>query len=246
MLGHRLWIALFALPLLAACQGQVGEPAASASPTHPPGASAPDEERLRVSAMVALDLVKTIEPIKDEVDIDAVVRTVRETLAGRPPPLDEKQLAEVRKRFTESLRVKREAQQQLLAAKNQESSAAFLAGNAKQGGVVVTASGLQYQVLREAQGARPTAAATVRVNYVGRLLDGRTFEDTYAIDHPASFALNQVLPGLGEAIALMPVGGKYRFWLPPNLAYAERGLAGQIEPNSVLLFEIELLEIAAP
>jgi FKBP-type peptidyl-prolyl cis-trans isomerase len=169
---------------------------------------------------------------------------LRGAYAGEPPPLDAKQADEVRKRFTEHLRVKREAQQQALAEKNRGEGAAFLADNAKKPGVVVTDSGLQYQVLRDAAGAKPKAADTVRVNYIGTLLDGRKFEDTYAIDHPASFALNQVLPGLGEAIRLMPVGGKYRFWLPANLAYAERGLAGQIEPNAVLTFEIELLEIA--
>jgi len=99
-------------------------------------------------------------------------------------------------------------------------------------------------VLRDAKGAHPKATDTVQVNYIGQMLDGRKFEDTYAIDHPSSFALNQIFPGFSEALQLMPVGAKYRFWIPASLAYGENGLAGQIEPNSVLAFEIELMEIA--
>jgi FKBP-type peptidyl-prolyl cis-trans isomerase len=228
---------LFATLAIAACDKPAGSDAA--------GKAALDDERQRVSYMVGLDLAKNVAPVRDEVDIDTVVRALRDAHAGKPA-LDDAAAADVRKRFTEHLRVKREAQQQALAAKNRSDGDAFLAGNAKRDGVAVTASGLQYQVLRDATGAKPRTDDTVRVNYVGTLLDGRKFEDTYAIDHPASFALGQVMPGLAEAIALMPVGGKYRFWLPSSLAYGERGLSGQIEPNATLVFEIELIEIAAP
>ncbi|MGH8076472.1 MAG: FKBP-type peptidyl-prolyl cis-trans isomerase, partial [Lysobacter sp.] len=82
------------------------------------------------------------------------------------------------------------------------------------------------------------------VNYVGTLLDGRKFESTYDTDHPAEFVLNRVMPGWTEGVALMPVGGKYKFWIPAKLAYGERGIPGQIEPNATLAFEVELLEIA--
>ena len=227
---------LFSMLLLGACQR-------TADDARRPAAL--DDERQRVSYMVGLDLAKNLAPVKDEVDIDTVVLALRTAHAGEKTQLDARQADDVRKRFTEHLRIQREAAQQALAEKNRDEGERFLAGNAKRDGVIVTASGLQYQVLHDAPGARPKVADTVRVNYVGALLDGRRFEDTYAIDHPASFALNQVLPGLGEAVQLMPVGGKYRFWLPARLAYAERGLSGQIEPNATLVFEVELLEIAA-
>lgn len=201
-------------------------------------------ERQRVSYMVGLDLAKNVVPIKDEVDIDIVLQALRSAHAGEKPLLDATQSDEVRKRFTQHLREQREVEGQRLAQMNRAAGVAFLADNAKKPGVISTASGLQYQVLRDAAGTKPKATDTVRVNYIGTLLDGRKFEDTWAIDHPASFALNQVLPGLGEAIQLMPVGSKYRFWIPANLGYAESGKAGEIEPNSTLVFEIELLEIA--
>lgn len=110
--------------------------------------------------------------------------------------------------------------------------------------MITTASGLQYQVMRAGKGAHPKANDTVRVNYLGRLLDGSKFESTYDTDHPAEFVLAQVMPGWTEGVQLMTPGSQYRFWIPAKLAYGERGMAGQIEPNSVLVFEIELLEIA--
>lgn len=201
-------------------------------------------ERDRASYVVGLDLAKNVASVKDEVDIELVVQALRDAHAGRAVLLDAAQADEARRQFTQHLRERREQEQAALAAKNREAGAAFLATNAKEQGVRVTASGLQYRVLREAGGPRPNEADTVRVDYIGRLLDGRAFEDTYAIDHSASFALSQVMPGLGEAIRLMPVGAKYRFWLPAELAYAEHGLPGQIEPNATLVFEVELLEIA--
>jgi FKBP-type peptidyl-prolyl cis-trans isomerase FkpA len=242
MLRNPLVIISVAALFVAGCQ-PVGEPASKAAvPQAAPRALV--SERDRASYVVGLDLAKNVAPVKDEVDIELVVQALRDAHAGRAVLLDAAQADEARRQFTQHLRERREQEQVALAAKNRDAGAAFLATNAKEQGVRVTASGLQYRVLREASGPRPNEADTVRVDYIGRLLDGRAFEDTYAIDHSASFALSQVMPGLGEALRLMPVGAKYRFWLPAELAYAEHGLPGQIEPNATLVFEIELLEIA--
>ena len=204
-----------------------------------------DSEKARVSYMVGLDVARDLEPIKDEVDLAIVEQALRTKLAGQSVLLSEAELKATRDRFSTHLREKREAAWQALAAKNLKDGEAFLAANARKAGVQVSASGLQYQVLHAAQGAKPAADATVRVNYIGRLLDGREFENTYAIDHPAEFPLNQVMPGLREALPLMQVGSKYRFWIPAKLAYGERGIPGTIEPNAVLEFEVELLAIAS-
>ena len=201
-------------------------------------------EKQRASYMVGLDLAKNVTPVKDDIDIDVVVQALRSANANEKPLLDATQADEVRQHFTQYLSEKRAAQQLALATKNRSEGEAFLAANAKKPGIVTTPSGLQYEVLRDAKGAHPKATDTVQVNYIGQRLDGRKFEDTYAIDHPSSFALNQIFPGLGEALQLMPVGAKYRFWFPAALAYGENGLAGQIEPNSPLIFEVELMEIA--
>lgn len=224
------------LLLLAACQPE--KPPVTASLTRL------DTEKQRVSYMVGLDVARNLQPIKDEIDLAIVDQAVRHALAGDKPLLDQAAVDATRQRFTEHLRQKREAEQQALAARNQREGEAFLASNSRKPNVHSTASGLQYQVLRAGSGARPGASDTVRVNYIGSLLDGREFENTYAIDHPAEFPLNQVMPGWREAMPLMQVGGKYRFWIPARLAYGDRGVPGTIEPNATLVFEVELLAIA--
>lgn len=148
---------------------------------------------------VGLDVARSITPIKDELDIDAVVQAIRTVHAGAKPLIDEAQATAIRQDFSRQLREKREAEHHALAAKNQKAGDTFLAEHAKQARIKTTASCLQYQVLREGKGAKPVASDTVRVNYVGTGLDGRKFESTYDTDHPAEFVLNQVMPGWTEA-----------------------------------------------
>ena len=122
----------------------------------------------------------------------------------------------------------------------------FLAANAKKPGVQATASGLQYQVLQPGNGPKPKDTDTVRVNYRGALLDGTVFDDSAQHGGPATIPLAQVVPGWREGIALMPVGSKYRFWIPASLGYGEAGTpGGPIPPNATLVFEVELLGIGA-
>lgn len=202
------------------------------------------DERRQVSYMVGLDAARTMQPIKDEIDLDIVEQAIRTALAGGKPLLDETQANAVRQRFTQHLREKRDAENKALAEKNRKLSDAFFAENAGKSGVMTTASGLQYQELRAGKGAHPKVTDTVRVDYVGTLLDGTKFDSTYAIDHSATLALNQVLPGWSEGVQLMTVGSKYKLWVPAKLAYGDRGKPGEIEPNAPLVFEVELLEIA--
>jgi hypothetical protein len=131
------------------------------------------------------------------------------------------------------------------AKKNLEDGQKFMAENSKKPGVVTTASGLQYQVLTEGKGAKPSVTDAVSAHYKGALLDGKTFDSSYDRGEPATFVLGQLVPGWQEGIALMPVGSKYRFWIPSKLAYGEQG-AGPIGPNQTLVFEGELLDIVKP
>ncbi|WP_170292369.1 FKBP-type peptidyl-prolyl cis-trans isomerase, partial [Xanthomonas maliensis] len=104
--------------------------------------------------------------------------------------------------------------------------------------------GLQYMVLRQGSGERPMPTNTVRVNYEGKLLDGQVFDSSYQRGQPAEFGLGQVIPGWTEGLALMPVGSKYRFWIPSNLAYGPNGTqGGPIGPDATLTFDVELLGI---
>ena len=199
-------------------------------------------ERARASYMVGVDVAKDLQPIRDEIDLDIVQQSMRATLSGQKPQLDAKQLEEVRREFTAQLREKRARQAREIAERNRRSGEAFMAANAGKPGVVTTASGLQYQILRPGNGPHPAASATVSIHYIGRTLDGREFSNTYAAQHPETLPLPRVMPGLSEAITLMTPGSRYRFWIPGPLAYGEAGRAGEIEPNATLVFDIELLE----
>ena len=120
---------------------------------------------------------------------------------------------------------------------------AFLASNAKLDGVTVTESGLQYSVITEADGAKPLATDTVSVHYRGTLLNGTEFDSSYSRGEPATFALNQVIPGWTEGVQLMNIGNKFKFVIPYQLAYGERGAGASIGPFETLIFEVELLKI---
>ena len=117
----------------------------------------------------------------------------------------------------------------------------FLAENKARPGVVTTASGLQYQVIREGRGPKPARTDLVLVHYEGKLVDGTVFDSSYARGQPAAFPLDQVIPGWTEGVQLMPVGSKYHFVVPPKLGYGGKGAGGVIPPGAVLQFDVELL-----
>lgn len=124
-----------------------------------------------------------------------------------------------------------------------ETEAQFMADNQNAEGVITTASGLQYQVLQEGTGPHPTASDTVTVHYTGTLLDGTVFDSSVERGQPISFPLQGVIPGWTEGVQLMSVGSKFRFWIPPELAYGTRGSGNVIPPNATLIFDVELLGI---
>jgi FKBP-type peptidyl-prolyl cis-trans isomerase len=144
----------------------------------------------------------------------------------------------------QQMQAKRVAEQKAAAEKNKGEGSAFLAKNKSKSGVKTTASGLQYEVEKEGTGPKPKATDTVKVNYLGTKIDGTKFDSSYDRGQPATFVLTQVVPGWQEGITLMPVGSKYRFWLPASLGYGEKGTpGGPIGPNATLVFEVELLDI---
>jgi len=130
-----------------------------------------------------------------------------------------------------------------MAKANLEAGAEFLRKNAEKEGVVVTESGLQYRVIEQGEGPKPEATARVKVHYVGKLLNGDVFDSSREREKPAEFTLDGVIAGWTEGLQLMPVGSTYEFVIPSELAYKEKGSPPRIEPNSTLIFEVELLEI---
>jgi FKBP-type peptidyl-prolyl cis-trans isomerase FklB len=128
-------------------------------------------------------------------------------------------------------------------AENKDIGEKFLATNANNAGVVTTASGLQYVVFTEGTGASPKATDNVTVHYKGTTLDGKEFDSSYGRGAPATFPLNRVIAGWTEGLQLMKEGAKYRFFIPSNLAYGERGAGGDIGPNATLIFDVELIKV---
>lgn len=149
---------------------------------------------------------------------------------------------EIRKFFT-AMEEEMQAAAAASAKVNEEAGKAYLEENGKRPEVVTTASGLQYEVLTEGNGAKPTAGDTVKVHYTGRLIDGTVFDSSVERGEPATFGVTQVIAGWVEALQLMSVGAKWRLHIPSNLAYGPQGAGGVIGPNSTLIFDVELLDI---
>ena len=175
---------------------------------------------------------------------ELMIRGFKDALAGESK-LEEEKIREVLTALDASVRSKQEEAAKAAATKNKEEGEKYLADNAKKEGVTVTESGLQYEVLSAADGEKPAETDTVKVHYKGTLLDGSEFDSSYSRNEPTTFPLNRVIPGWTEGLQLMPVGSKYKFTIPSELAYGERDL-GKIPANSTLVFEVELLEIVEP
>lgn len=151
--------------------------------------------------------------------------------------------AEIQKFFTE-LEAKQQKAAAAMAEVNEKAGSEFLEKNGKRAEVRTTASGLQYEILKEGDGAKPTAADQVVVHYTGKLIDGTVFDSSEERGVPATFGVTQVIPGWVEALQLMTVGSTWRLFIPSALAYGPQGAGGVIGPNQTLIFDVSLLEIA--
>ena len=176
-----------------------------------------------------------------ELDQALLMRGFEDALAGNAK-IDEEKIREVLTALDESVRTKQEEKAKVESEKSKAEGEKYLADNAKKEGVMVTESGLQYEVMSEGEGAKPVATDVVKVHYKGTLLDGTEFDSSYSRNEPTTFPLDRVIPGWTEGLQLMPVGSKYKFTIPSDLAYGDRDL-GKIPANSTLIFEVELLEI---
>ena len=228
-------LVIAAVPALA----QTAKPAKPAAAAPAAGMS----DKQKVSTMIGMDIAKSLGQIKDEIDVAALARSLQAALDGKPTGLTEAQADQVRVAFQQKMQSKMAAMQAQMAQKNQAEGLAFLAANKAKPGVRSPASGLQYMVIRQGAGPTPKPTDTVRVSYKGTLLDGTEFDSTAKHGAPYDeFVLNQVIPGWTEGLGLMPIGSKYKFWIPGNLAYGPNG-PGPIGPNRLLVFEVELKEI---
>lgn len=193
--------------------------------------------------MIGMDVGQSLLQIKDEVDVEIMARAVSDVLAGRETALSREEANRVREAFMQRLQQEMAAKRAKLAEENKKAGEAFLAENRKREGVKVTASGLQYEVIKEGNGRKPSATDQVKVHYVGTLIDGTKFDSSRDRGQPAVFPLNGVIPGWTEGLQLMSEGSIYKLYIPAELAYGEQGTQGLIGPNATLIFEVELLEV---
>jgi FKBP-type peptidyl-prolyl cis-trans isomerase len=233
------------------------KPAAPAAHAAPAAAAAPAVDKAAIDAkfkgdkkaeysyMVGMDVGRGLSSIKDDIDINVVIKALDATLKGEKTTLTEPEALAVRQDFMEKLRGEQQAKMKAEAEKNQKEGDAFLAKNKAKKGVKVTASGLQYEVVKEGSGAKPVKTDTVTVNYVGTKIDGTEFDSSIKRGQPAKFPLANVIPGWTEGLQLMPVGSEYKFFIPAKLAYGEHG-PPQIGPDATLIFDVTLISIDKP
>ena len=173
-------------------------------------------------------------------NVELFTRGIADALTDAEPALSNEEIREALIAYQELVR----KNQQAIAEENKKAGQQFLEANKKKKNVKTTKSGLQYEILKKGTGRSPTAKDTVKTHYEGRLLDGTVFDSSYKRDQPATFRVSGVIKGWTEALQMMKVGGKWRLFIPAELAYGARPPRGSaIGPNSVLIFEVELLEI---
>lgn len=180
-----------------------------------------------------------------EMDMDAFIQGFKDALKG-VSQIEEKEKNKIFREFFQGVRERLEGKRKTLGEKNKAEGEQWLKENAQKEGVIVTSSGLQYKVLKEGTGPTPSSTDVVTVHYVGTLIDGTEFDSSIKRGEPAKFPLNRVISGWTEGLQLMNKGAKYKFFIPPDLGYGARGQGDKIGPNTVLIFEVELLGFEPP
>lgn len=181
--------------------------------------------------------------LQKSLNIDDYAAAIRDVLEGRQPMMSHTEANAVLEHFFNELEERQQAEAAERGKTAKADGEAFLKANATKAGVTVTASGLQYEVVKEGTGRQPKASDTVRCHYEGTLIDGTVFDSSYRRNQPAEFGLRQVIAGWTEGVQLMKEGAVYKFYIPYNLAYGERGAGADIPPYAALIFTVELIKV---
>lgn len=200
----------------------------------------------KVSYAIGIDIGRSFKQQNlggADIDLEKLRFGIQDAMGGAKMALTDSQLQATMMDFQKVMMARNDSVQKAKADSGLKAAKAFLEKNAKEPGVQVTASGLQYKVETEGKGPKPDSNSTVSVNYVGTLVDGTEFDNSYKRGQPVQFPVGNVIKGWTEALKMMPVGSKWKLFIPPELGYGEHGAGRQIGPNAALIFEVELLAI---
>lgn len=207
------------------------------------GAKDLDSLNKKASYSIGFNFISRMNTQGVELDLSAFTQGATDAAKDNKSALSPEEMTQVLKEFQQNMQAAQLEKQKAVAEINLKAGSTFLAENAKVEGVFTTESGLQYKVLKEGNGATPKLDDTVVTHYEGRLIDGRVFDSSYSRNQPATFPVKGVIKGWTEALQLMQVGAKWQLFIPANIAYGESQRGQLIQPNSTLIFDIELLEI---
>jgi len=238
-------IAAACLALLAACSQQAEVKKAEVKQAEPAVLQL-DSDNTKLSYAIGMDIGMSLKSLNADLDRTVLLAAINDRLDGNKLKLSDEEAGKVKQAFFKKQADARAAEQKAAGEKNKADGAVFLASNGKKKGVTTTKSGLQYEVIKQTDGAKPKATDKVTVNYRGTLIDGTEFDSSYKRGQPVTFPLNGVIKGWTEGVQLMGVGSKFKFVLPSDLAYGPRGAGPKIGPDSVLVFEVELVSIGDP
>ncbi len=207
-----------------------------------------DTNQQQVSYIIGRDLARNFAQQGLELDIDTLAAALREGLSGEPSRLSQEQMQAAMQQLQEQLGGGEDDQDNDTSSNpnsmnNKAEGEAFLTENQNKPGITTLPSGLQYEVLTEGNGPKPTLRSSVTTHYHGTLINGNVFDSSYQRGQPATFPVNGVIAGWTEALQLMPEGSKYRLYIPSDLAYGKRGAGRDIGPDSALIFDVELLKV---
>jgi FKBP-type peptidyl-prolyl cis-trans isomerase len=200
-------------------------------------------EKEKISYSLGVEIGRSFKELKKEIDMDTLWKGFSDSIHGRELLMSEQDSRAVKQKFLTRIQKQRKSKRENMADNNKKEGMTFLLENKTKAGVITTKSGLQYIVLRKGDGDKPKETDQVKVHYRGTLLNGDEFDSSYKRGKPAEFQLNQVIKGWQEGLQLMSPGSKYKFFIPSELGYGERGASSTIGPNATLIFEVELLDI---
>ena len=226
--------------------GAQATPTASPTPSAQPAATPNPNfksDKERQSYAVGMNIGESLHRQPVELDSTALMQGLKDSMSGGKTLMTEDEAKTALTELSQQVRTKQEEKVKQAAENNKKEGEAFLAANKTKPGVVTTPSGLQYKILTEGKGPKPTAADKVNCNYKGTLINGTEFDSSYKRGQPATFPVGQVIKGWTEALQLMPVGSKWQLFIPADLAYGDRGAGSDIGPGATLIFEVELLSI---